>query len=263
MNIGAGRVVYQDLTRIDHAIATGEFARNPVLRDALERARATGGAVHVLGLLRPAACTATSRTSPRWSRSRPRARRRSDARPRVPRRPRHAAARAPRRRSRSSSAPARARAARASRRVDRGRYYAMDRDKRWERVEPAYDALVDGARAVHARRAPPRRSRPPTRAARPTSSCRPTAIVDRDGPRRRRWTTATRRVHELPRRPRARAHARAHRPGVRRLRARARAEARGVRLPDALRRRVRAPAGRVRAADASTTASASTSRSTG
>ena len=31
LNIGAGRVVYQDFTRIDHAIATGEFARNPVL----------------------------------------------------------------------------------------------------------------------------------------------------------------------------------------------------------------------------------------
>jgi 2,3-bisphosphoglycerate-independent phosphoglycerate mutase len=53
LNIGAGRVVYQDLTRIDHAIATGEFAANPVLKEAVARARAGGNAVHVLGLLSP------------------------------------------------------------------------------------------------------------------------------------------------------------------------------------------------------------------
>src|SRR6185295_1225142 len=53
LNIGAGRVVYQDLTRIDHAIATGEFASNRVLNDALALARANGRAVHLLGLLSP------------------------------------------------------------------------------------------------------------------------------------------------------------------------------------------------------------------
>ena len=39
MNIGAGRVVYQDYTRIEHAIETGEFARNPVLAKAIEMGR--------------------------------------------------------------------------------------------------------------------------------------------------------------------------------------------------------------------------------
>ena len=53
LNIGAGRVVYQDFTRIDHAIATGEFARNPVLADAVATARDNGATLHVLGLLSP------------------------------------------------------------------------------------------------------------------------------------------------------------------------------------------------------------------
>ena len=55
LNIGAGRVVYQDFTRIDQAIASGEFARNPVLADAVRAARDGGRALHVLGLLAPPA----------------------------------------------------------------------------------------------------------------------------------------------------------------------------------------------------------------
>ena len=50
LNIGAGRVVYQDFTRIDQAIATGEFARNPALVGACDAAKAHGGALHILGL---------------------------------------------------------------------------------------------------------------------------------------------------------------------------------------------------------------------
>ncbi|HXV12065.1 MAG TPA: 2,3-bisphosphoglycerate-independent phosphoglycerate mutase, partial [Burkholderiales bacterium] len=53
MNIGAGRVVYQDYTRIERAIETGEFAKNAVLAKALETARAPGRALHILGLLSP------------------------------------------------------------------------------------------------------------------------------------------------------------------------------------------------------------------
>jgi hypothetical protein len=53
LNIGAGRVVYQDFTRIDHAIATGEFAANPVLTAAVDTARTRQSALHVLGLLSP------------------------------------------------------------------------------------------------------------------------------------------------------------------------------------------------------------------
>jgi 2,3-bisphosphoglycerate-independent phosphoglycerate mutase len=49
VNLGAGRVVYQDLTRINKAIAEGELERNPVLVDAFARAR--GGRLHLLGLV--------------------------------------------------------------------------------------------------------------------------------------------------------------------------------------------------------------------
>ncbi len=50
-NLGAGRVVYQDLTRISKEISDGSFEANPVLGDALASARASGGRVHILGLL--------------------------------------------------------------------------------------------------------------------------------------------------------------------------------------------------------------------
>ncbi|MFN3587160.1 MAG: 2,3-bisphosphoglycerate-independent phosphoglycerate mutase [Moraxellaceae bacterium] len=50
-NLGAGRVVYQDLTRISKAIADGEFAQNPELTRAVDLAVANGRALHVFGLL--------------------------------------------------------------------------------------------------------------------------------------------------------------------------------------------------------------------
>lgn len=50
-NIGAGRIVYQDLTRIDRAIVSGEFFQNQALLAAFEAAAAQGGKVHLLGLL--------------------------------------------------------------------------------------------------------------------------------------------------------------------------------------------------------------------
>src|SRR5436309_1989929 len=53
LNIGAGRVVYQDFTRIDVAIESGEFAKNPALSGAVTFAREHGCALHVLGLLSP------------------------------------------------------------------------------------------------------------------------------------------------------------------------------------------------------------------
>ena len=50
-NIGAGFVVYQWLTRIDLAVASGEFAANPALNRAIERAVDNGGTLHLLGLV--------------------------------------------------------------------------------------------------------------------------------------------------------------------------------------------------------------------
>ena len=86
LNIGAGRVVYQDYTRIDRAIETGEFARNPALTGAVEAARAR----------RRDAARTRSPLSRR--RAQPRAADRRDGRPRRGwRRASHLRARLPRR----------------------------------------------------------------------------------------------------------------------------------------------------------------------
>ena len=51
MNLGAGRVLYQDFTRITKDIRTGAFFEHQVLLDAVEKAKAEHGAVHIMGLL--------------------------------------------------------------------------------------------------------------------------------------------------------------------------------------------------------------------
>ena len=51
LNIGAGRVVYQELTRITKAIREGDFFTNDVLLDVIAKAKAAGGALHLMGLL--------------------------------------------------------------------------------------------------------------------------------------------------------------------------------------------------------------------
>ena len=53
MNLGAGRIVYQDLTRIDAAIEDGSFFANAELRAACAAANAGGGTLHLMGLLSP------------------------------------------------------------------------------------------------------------------------------------------------------------------------------------------------------------------
>ncbi|HEX2151821.1 MAG TPA: 2,3-bisphosphoglycerate-independent phosphoglycerate mutase, partial [Stellaceae bacterium] len=52
-NLGAGRVVMQDLPRIDKAIADGTLASLPAMREFIDRLKASGGAAHVIGLLSP------------------------------------------------------------------------------------------------------------------------------------------------------------------------------------------------------------------
>ncbi|MBF0381697.1 MAG: 2,3-bisphosphoglycerate-independent phosphoglycerate mutase [Magnetococcales bacterium] len=52
-NLGAGRIVYQDYTRINKSIADGEFLQNRGLLQAVDGAVAKGGAVHIMGLLSP------------------------------------------------------------------------------------------------------------------------------------------------------------------------------------------------------------------
>ena len=51
LNIGAGRIVYQDFTRINRAIETGDFSRNEVLQQTFRRAREKKSALHLMGLV--------------------------------------------------------------------------------------------------------------------------------------------------------------------------------------------------------------------
>src|SRR5436190_11173370 len=53
LNIGAGRLVMQDLPRIDHAVARGEIANTAALQGLIERLRRTGGTCHLIGLASP------------------------------------------------------------------------------------------------------------------------------------------------------------------------------------------------------------------
>ncbi len=53
MNLGGGRVVMQDLPRIDGAIETGELAKNTELQAFISRLKETGGTAHIMGLLSP------------------------------------------------------------------------------------------------------------------------------------------------------------------------------------------------------------------
>jgi len=148
MNIGSGRVVYQDLTRIDAAIADRSFFDNPALVGACDAAKASGGTLNLLGLVSPGGVhshenhilamldLAASRGVARIAvhafldgRDTP---------------PRSARAALQKLEEKCASIPG-AFIASVS-----GRYYAMDRDKRWDRVKLAYDAIANGDSAQHA-----------------------------------------------------------------------------------------------------------------
>jgi 2,3-bisphosphoglycerate-independent phosphoglycerate mutase len=51
LNIGAGRIVYQELTRINKAVKDGDFFKNPVLQKAFETAKETNSSIHFMGLV--------------------------------------------------------------------------------------------------------------------------------------------------------------------------------------------------------------------
>jgi 2,3-bisphosphoglycerate-independent phosphoglycerate mutase len=51
LNLGAGRVVYQDFTRINKAVETGEFFENPVLLEMFSTVKQASGRLHIMGLL--------------------------------------------------------------------------------------------------------------------------------------------------------------------------------------------------------------------
>jgi 2,3-bisphosphoglycerate-independent phosphoglycerate mutase len=139
MNIGSGRVVAQDLPRIDVAIEEGTLAARPVLQKLISAARKSGGALHIMGLMSPggvhshqdhiAALAKAASGMPVFvhafldGRDTP---------------PRSAKGYLEKFLADVAGQPG-LRMATVS-----GRYYAMDRDKRWDRVTRAYAAIVEG-----------------------------------------------------------------------------------------------------------------------
>lgn len=141
MNLGAGRIVYQDLTRIDAAIADGSFYDNPALSAAAQKVSASGRTLHVLGLLSPggvhsheAQIVALLELAQRHGAPRIALHAFLDGRDTPPR---SAQASIELLQQACDRLPG-ARIATVG-----GRYYGMDRDKRWERVERAWRAIVD------------------------------------------------------------------------------------------------------------------------
>ncbi len=148
MNIGAGRIVYQDFTRITEAIKDGSFYRNPALCNAVDKTMEKGGTVHIMGLLSPggvhshidhflaAVDMIRGRGIPDIvvhafldGRDTP---------------PRSAGPSIVRMQENLDQAPG------ASFGTVTGRFFAMDRDKRWDRVKKAWDAITAGKASQNA-----------------------------------------------------------------------------------------------------------------
>ncbi|WP_249040989.1 2,3-bisphosphoglycerate-independent phosphoglycerate mutase [Marilutibacter maris] len=147
MNLGAGRIVYQDLTRIDAAIEDGSFAANAELLAACNAARASGGTLHLMGLLSPGGVHSHERhlfemiaLAAREGVERVAVHAFLDGRDTPPR----SAEASLKALQAACEAAGNARVATVS-----GRYYAMDRDKRWDRVRRAWDAIVEAASEHH------------------------------------------------------------------------------------------------------------------
>ena len=141
LNLGAGRIVYQDLTRIDLAVADGSLASNAVLGTALAKAKARGR-VHFIGLLSPGGVHSHEKhlhalveCAARAGVGRILVHAFLDGRDTAPR------SAAPS----LSSTEALLKSRGGAIATVSGRFYAMDRDKRWDRIERAYRAMVEGA----------------------------------------------------------------------------------------------------------------------
>ena len=142
LNLGSGRVVYQDVTRIDKAITDGEFFENPVICSAMERTAAKKKAMHLFGLVSDG-CVHSSLEHlyalVRMAKDKkvPEVYLHAfmDGRDTPPDSGQHYMARV----LAEFHEIGLGRVATIA-----GRYYAMDRDKRWERVENVYQAIVNG-----------------------------------------------------------------------------------------------------------------------
>ncbi|HEY6985575.1 MAG TPA: 2,3-bisphosphoglycerate-independent phosphoglycerate mutase [Rhodanobacteraceae bacterium] len=148
MNIGSGRIVYQDLTRIDAAIADGSFFDNPALDGACDAAKRRGATLHLFGLVSPGGVhshedhiLAMLDLAARRGVERIAVHAFLDGRDTPPRSARPSLERLS---AKCMTIPG-AIVASVS-----GRYYAMDRDKRWDRVKLAYDAIANAESPFHA-----------------------------------------------------------------------------------------------------------------
>ncbi len=139
LNIGAGRVVAQDLPRIDRAIANGEIDRAPALVELIGKLKKSGGTCHLLGLVSPGGVHSHQDHAAALAKILAAAKvptlvhAFTDGRDTPPQSAADDIKRL------MAALPKSVSIATVS-----GRYYAMDRDKRWDRIEKAYNAIVAG-----------------------------------------------------------------------------------------------------------------------
>ena len=141
MNLGAGRIVYQDLVRITKAIEDKSIEKNKVLKEAFNHAKKARKKVHFLGLLSDGGVhshldhlEALLEISAKYDCPDVFVHGFTDGRDVDPRSGKSYIERLEKKLKATGSKLASV----------TGRYYAMDRDKRWERIKKAYDALVHG-----------------------------------------------------------------------------------------------------------------------
>jgi 2,3-bisphosphoglycerate-independent phosphoglycerate mutase len=151
LNLGAGRVVAQTIARISAAIESGEFFENESLAGLMERVRERRGALHLMGLIGPGGVHAIDThllalcdLAGRHGIPRVRVHAFLDGRDTPPRSARGYLTELVGRMGGGAKSPAGCELA-----TVMGRYWAMDRDRRWDRTEKAYNAIVHGlGRAV-------------------------------------------------------------------------------------------------------------------
>jgi 2,3-bisphosphoglycerate-independent phosphoglycerate mutase len=147
MNLGAGRVVYQDFTRVTKAIRDGEFFHNPTLCAAVDKAVAGGKAVHIMGLLSDGGVhshqdhlVAMAELAVRQGAEKIYLHAFLDGRDTPPRSAQASL-------ELMDATFARLGKGRTASLI--GRYFAMDRDNRWDRVAAAYELIVDATAEYH------------------------------------------------------------------------------------------------------------------
>jgi 2,3-bisphosphoglycerate-independent phosphoglycerate mutase len=141
LNIGAGRVVYQDLVKINKAIANGSILENPEIKSAFSYAQSTGKGVHFMGLTSTGGVHssldhlyALCDIAKKYGLTKVYLHCFMDGRDTDPESGKGFVADVEKHCAQSCGVVA----------TVTGRYYAMDRDKRWERIKLAYDQLVNG-----------------------------------------------------------------------------------------------------------------------